>query len=1485
MKKIYLLLVLLFTGLQPTFAQYIWHSDLGTPPAGSVSLEWNTTYYAFDTYDGNEFGSTGDIWDSLDAQLVSAGVEWMTVNSIEAPEDGHFEVCLTLERNAGSSSRTVYFGGYAVTQKSQNEGPYNGPTAVLPADRCFYAFPGEEIAILIHGTENGVTYDVLQHYSADDVEIYDTFIGTGGDYVYKSSFPQGDFSFQFANSNFGVVYSEVFTNRYAFDTTAISASADGGNYKLYFDAYTKSNGTQVPIRGSADLSFLNQVIQNHNSGKITTWKPRMHLSCGYDAQMQKAYFQVVCPPNLTDEFSNSVLALMNSSGQKLTVSQASNGGVVTRPVTYRYAKSSSEVTATIEYTQPLVTYTLYLDDSARESLVGNGESLQLSAPAASGHYYIRAAYSENGLSASSELEGIRYNYGMLALDEDKNWILTRTFNDDNRVASDDEQVTQDVVYYDGLGYASHNVQVAASGDGQKDIIQPIVYDGLYREAFQYLPYARIDNDGQCDEAAILHQENFYRGKYNLGSNPAYAYVETEYEPSALGRVLRQHKPGLEYRSEEHSQQMAYLGNGAQSVLRLRTDLDDHSLTADGYYAANELSGTQITDEDGAVVIAFKDKEGRAVYENRKLRKGNTVENVVTYYVYDDCGRLSWVVTPKGSDLLTSTSSYLPSSDFAKQNCYVYFYDEWSRLYEKRMPGREPEYMVYNQGDRLMMSQDGLMRERKQWMIYEYDGLGRITTQKLAINANDSATTRKTLQDEFDAYIIPPLYISSTAQIVGQYAYDKHPNAMPATLAFEHIPDMTYDLTGIEPETLLDTLTTGLPTYEKLAVLTDSDGINVYHERAYYYDYKGRVIQSVECDFDGNILRTTNRYDLIGNLLAQRESYTQSSKTDRLNRTFEYDSRNRLTKETAQFNDGEQAVVTHTYDDLGQLVGSDYGTGAYAIHETMEYNLQGWLTRKNSELFEMKLRYYDPEPYYGGDAYHTGNISEWWWQQKNVNGSWDAENNTYIFHYDDLSRLNDSRLTYNESEDITDEFVERDITYDKNSNILTLNRSSLTAEDAKDYRFSYNGNQRIKELNSDFDYRYDANGNIRQDAMTGFYIYYNFLNLPNVIYTEGDMGLYYAYLADGTKFAAASYAELYPVRYAGSLVYDDGSFESASFGGGRIVGTSTGSEVHYFQTDHLGSTRVVAKVTPTGRIDLDRKDYYPFGKEWTQSGMPTSDNRYTFSGKEQQQLRDQSIHYADFGARFYDPTGVTWMQQDPILQFPSLYTYCGNNPINFIDPFGLDVWTTNDPTQIASFIREYTSAGISKMSGWNYFTDDQFFNQDKETTPYMRKDKKGNYFFTYNTIEDEEVVVNSLKLPKYERSFWGTDKGFDHSDAFNMIGRLSSRLGIFAGISNELMYSRTFETWMGKDWKLRSQRWGGNGITGGKLKYAAKVSKYFKWLGYGTALISATNTEMLHDAGLISNKQRWISHGSTAISCIPLYGTAWSVGWEAGQMLR
>ena len=212
-------------------------------------------------------------------------------------------------------------------------------------------------------------------------------------------------------------------------------------------------------------------------------------------------------------------------------------------------------------------------------------------------------------------------------------------------------------------------------------------------------------------------------------------------------------------------------------------------------------------------------------------------------------------------------------------------------------------------------------------------------------------------------------------------------------------------------------------------------------------------------------------------------------------------------------------------------------------------------------------------------------------------------------------------------------------------------------------------------------------------------------------------------------------------YAGSLVYDQGSFESASFGGGRIVGTYDDSEAHYFLTDHIGSTRVVAKVTTAGRDDLDRKDYYPFGKAWTQSGMPTSGNRYTFSGKEQVDVAIEDgittpIH--DFGARYYDSDGVLFFQQDPLMEkYYSIgqYNYCAGNPVNNIDLLGLDIYRYDDSTGALTLEQK---------------TDDEYdqigkFKYDKETGTYTLKTNKNGEARTRIDKIEKGILSDGMNL--------------------------------------------------------------------------------------------------------------------------------------------
>ena len=56
---------------------------------------------------------------------------------------------------------------------------------------------------------------------------------------------------------------------------------------------------------------------------------------------------------------------------------------------------------------------------------------------------------------------------------------------------------------------------------------------------------------------------------------------------------------------------------------------------------------------------------------------------------------------------------------------------------------------------------------------------------------------------------------------------------------------------------------------------------------------------------------------------------------------------------------------------------------------------------------------------------------------------------------------------------------------------------------------------------------------------------------------------------------------------------------------------------------------------------------------------------SFTGKE---LDDSGLYY--FGARYYDPVMGTWLSPDPAMDGLNWYSYCANNPMNYVDPWGL-----------------------------------------------------------------------------------------------------------------------------------------------------------------------------------------------------------------------
>ncbi|MFA4981967.1 MAG: RHS repeat-associated core domain-containing protein [Candidatus Omnitrophota bacterium] len=123
----------------------------------------------------------------------------------------------------------------------------------------------------------------------------------------------------------------------------------------------------------------------------------------------------------------------------------------------------------------------------------------------------------------------------------------------------------------------------------------------------------------------------------------------------------------------------------------------------------------------------------------------------------------------------------------------------------------------------------------------------------------------------------------------------------------------------------------------------------------------------------------------------------------------------------------------------------------------------------------------------------------------------------------------------------------------------------------------------------------------------------------------------------------------------------------------VTGQSNHSyEVYYYHQDHIGSSNVITD--GTGAI-VQILEYSPFGEVSRSTGNYSTDKRFT--GK----IYDDSSALLYFGARYYDPELGRFITADPTIAHPfdpqdlNRYSYCRNNPVNYIDPTGLSWWSS------------------------------------------------------------------------------------------------------------------------------------------------------------------------------------------------------------------
>jgi RHS repeat-associated protein len=256
----------------------------------------------------------------------------------------------------------------------------------------------------------------------------------------------------------------------------------------------------------------------------------------------------------------------------------------------------------------------------------------------------------------------------------------------------------------------------------------------------------------------------------------------------------------------------------------------------------------------------------------------------------DAGDYRWKMTNTkvtGMTLQSGTIAVKTAEQFTLDTwAFQYKYDARKRVTHKKVPGADWVYMVYDNRDRLVMTQDGEQRKLNKWSNTKYDALNRpimtgiythasyvdqqgmsglINTTNFFETYNGAAANHGYTNTVFPIDVL-------RINILNVTYYDK----------YDFIPDWGSDFDYKQDDVedrVVNNVIYEQPASESPRVIGQVTGTKSrqlgeagYILTASYFDDKYRAVQTISRNSKGGIDRTTILYDFTGKVLASKMSH-------------------------------------------------------------------------------------------------------------------------------------------------------------------------------------------------------------------------------------------------------------------------------------------------------------------------------------------------------------------------------------------------------------------------------------------------------------------------------------------------------------------------------------------------------------------------------------------------------------------------------------